>query len=80
MASFWVFTTWAATSSENTHHIDPVVEDEEIIGGIGGTGLRDMERPEMLERPEFDTDDILDGSSSLEDVSDVIDDNEITNP
>ena len=36
---------------------------EDITGGIGGTGIRDMERPELLERPE-----IFESHESLEDV------------
>ena len=36
---------------------------EEIIGGIGGTGIRDMERPDMLERPE-----LLESREAIEDL------------
>ncbi len=46
--------------------------DEEIIGGIGGTGIRDMERPERLERP-----DLLEDRDILEDI---LGDVEATNP
>ena len=42
---------------------------EEIIGGIGGTGIRDMERPELLERPE-----LRESREALEDAIDAADD------
>ncbi len=29
-----------------------IIPNEETIGGIGGTGIRSMNRPEILERPE----------------------------
>ena len=40
-------------------------EEDGIIGGIGGTGVRDMERPEFLERPE-----LLDSREALDDLLD----------
>ncbi len=46
-------------------------EEGGIIGGIGGTGMRDMERPEMLERPE-----LLDSREALDDLIEAGDINE----
>jgi hypothetical protein len=58
---------WAGNDHSDRHEVNKHVEDQDLIGGIGGTGLHDMERPELLERPEIDLDSVLD---SIED-SDV---------
>lgn len=56
-----------AAQEDITGGIGGTGQQEEIIGGIGGTGIRDMERPELLERPE-----ILD-RDSLDEVLDAAD-------
>ena len=46
-------------------------QEEDIIGGIGGTGIRSMDRPEILERPEqFERPERLESREALEDVID----------
>ncbi|MFT5592240.1 MAG: hypothetical protein ACI8SR_000599 [Oceanicoccus sp.] len=50
---------WADNNTQSKNELNKQVEDDEIIGGIGGTGLHDMERPELLERPEIDIDSVL---------------------
>ena len=49
-----------AAQEDITGGIGGTGEQEEIIGGIGGTGIRDMERPELLERPDILDRDSLD--------------------
>ena len=51
----WVY---AESDSSTVQSVDQAAEEEELIGGIGGTGLMDMERPELLERPEIELDDL----------------------
>jgi hypothetical protein len=53
---------------------DDTLTEEETIGGIGGTGIRLMNRPEIIERPELlerpeldDVRDLMDESLDLED-------------
>ena len=53
---------WAENDTRTQNDISAQAEDEEIIGGIGGTGLHDMERPEMLERPEIEIDSVLESA------------------
>ena len=57
---------WADNDRQDNHNKDQHIEDEEIIGGIGGTGIHDMERPELLERPDIDLDIILDNDASMD--------------
>ena len=43
--------------------------EEDIIGGIGGTGIRSMNRPEILERPEqLERPELLESREALEDI------------
>lgn len=60
--------------SAQQEHKDNSLTEEETIGGIGGTGIRLMNRPEMIERPELlerpeldDVRDLMDESLDLED-------------
>lgn len=78
----WSVSVWGQQVVETPIQVDSTAEEEEIIGGIGGTGLRDMERPELLERPDFELDDLIDidRDSSLEDASDALEDVEATTP
>ena len=62
VALFFSFSVWADNDRSDGHEINKHVEDEELIGGIGGTGLHDMERPELLERPEIDLDSVLESA------------------
>lgn len=77
--------SWSNADSINSHaQNQDALEDEEIIGGIGGTGLRDMERPELLERPELELD-VFDNEVSSPDIDmdapiEVIDDTDTMNP
>ena len=59
-----IFSTYVLADSDHqrSNGTNQQTEDEEIIGGIGGTGLHDMERPELLERPELDIDSVLDSA------------------
>ena len=44
-------------------------QEEDIIGGIGGTGIREMSRPEILERPEqLERPELLESREALEDI------------
>jgi len=52
--------SFSETGEDRPNQVESVTEDEEIIGGIGGTGLMDLERPELLERPDIDIDDLRD--------------------
>ena len=55
-------------------------EQEEIIGGIGGTGIRDMERPELLERPEIlDRDSLDEAIDAASDGIDIMDQDQLPN-
>jgi hypothetical protein len=46
-------------------------QEEDIIGGIGGTGIREMSRPEILERPEqLERPELLESREALEDLLD----------
>lgn len=58
--------SFAETDAKLPNQIEQKAEEEEIIGGIGGTGLMDMERPELLERPELELDDLIDTGSDAE--------------
>lgn len=40
-------------ATQHDAHSDEVLSEEETIGGIGGTGIRSMSRPEIFERPEL---------------------------
>jgi len=40
-------------ASQHDAQADEILPEEETIGGIGGTGIRSMNRPEILERPEL---------------------------
>lgn len=68
---------WAQqdSASENI----PELEDD-TIGGIGGTGIRSMSRPEILERPEqlerpvhFERPEISESRDALEDLGTAAD-------
>jgi len=51
------------TPSENSPDFE-----EDIIGGIGGTGVRSMNRPEILERPEqLERPELLESREAMED-------------
>jgi len=41
-----------AFAEQLTDQTGEITPDEETIGGIGGTGIRSMSRPEILDRPE----------------------------
>ena len=46
--------------------------DDDTIGGIGGTGIRSMNRPEILERPErIERPEILESRDAMEDILEV---------
>lgn len=46
-------------------------QEEDVIGGIGGTGIREMSRPEILERPErLERPELLESRDALEDIID----------
>lgn len=71
-----IFSTyvWADSDHQRNNEINKQIEDEEIIGGIGGTGLHDMERPELLERPELDIDSVLESAIDTDvDMSSEVD-------
>jgi len=40
-------------ASQHDAQSDEILPEEETIGGIGGTGIRSMNRPEIFERPEL---------------------------
>jgi len=61
---------WAETPEKPYQEVNQQIEEEELIGGIGGTGLYDMERPDMIEIPELDTD-VFDRDESLSGSDDV---------
>lgn len=66
--SFIVINTqlWAQQDSASVNI--PELE-EDIIGGIGGTGIRSMNRPEILERPEqLERPELLESREALEDL------------
>jgi hypothetical protein len=57
--------SFAQQTDDQTREINP---EEETIGGIGGTGIRSMSRPELLERPErIERPEILESREALED-------------
>lgn len=65
---------WADSDHQRSNEVNKQIEDEEIIGGIGGTGLQDMERPELLERPELDIDSVLESTIDTDvDMSSEVD-------
>lgn len=77
--------SWSNADSVNSPaQSQDALEDEDIIGGIGGTGLRDMERPELLERPELELDGFDNGAMSpdfeMDAPTETIDDMETTAP
>lgn len=57
---------WAQQSNAQGNISDP---EEDIIGGIGGTGIRSMNRPDILERPEqLERPELLESREALEDI------------
>ncbi len=51
---------------------DELIPEEETIGGIGGTGIRSMNRPEILDRPErIERPEILESRDAFEDSLEV---------
>jgi len=69
--------SFSETGEDRPNQVESVTEDEEIIGGIGGTGLMDLERPELLERPDIDLDDLRDaGLDEALSPGDIINDSE----
>lgn len=58
-------------AQQDTKPNEPLLE-EEIIGGIGGTGIRSLSRPEMLERPErIERPELLESREIMEDSLDL---------
>ncbi len=48
---------------------DISAQEEDIIGGIGGTGIRSMSRPEILERPEqLERPELLESREAMDDL------------
>lgn len=69
--------SFSDTGKELPNQVESIAEEEETIGGIGGTGLMDLDRPELLERPDIDLDDLRD--SGLDEVlspGDIINDSD----
>jgi len=57
---------WAQLNSASEHKVNP---EEDIIGGIGGTGIRSMNRPDILERPDqLERPELLESREALEDL------------
>ena len=69
-----------AAQEDITGGIGGTGEQEEIIGGIGGTGIRDMERPELLERPEIlDRDDLDEALDATDSAIDMLEQDGLPN-
>lgn len=69
-----------AAQEDITGGIGGTGEQEEIIGGIGGTGIRDMERPELLERPDIlDRDSLDEALDAAGDGIDLMEQDELPN-
>lgn len=59
----------AQQTDDHTRELSP---EEETIGGIGGTGIRSMSRPELLDRPErIERPEILESREALEDSLEI---------
>lgn len=57
-----------STSAQQGDNLDGALSEEETIGGIGGTGIRSMNRPDIFERPEhLERPEILESREALDD-------------
>lgn len=58
--------------AQQDDNLTEMIPEEETIGGIGGTGIHSMSRPEILERPErIERPDLLESRDALEDILEV---------
>lgn len=61
-----------STIAQQGDILDGALSEEETIGGIGGTGIRSMNRPDILERPEhLERPEILESREALDDSFDL---------
>lgn len=61
-----------STTAQQGDNLDEALSEEETMGGIGGTGIRSMNRPDILERPEhIERPEILDSREALDDSVDL---------
>ena len=66
--SLFVGTSSLSLAQQTDDHSGKLSPEEETIGGIGGTGIRSMSRPELLDRPErIERPEILESREALED-------------
>lgn len=60
-----------AMASQHSDELDSLPE-EDTLGGIGGTGIRSMNRPELIERPEYlERPEILESRDAIDDSLDL---------
>ncbi len=81
ISAIFAITCKVSIAAQHGEHLDDTLSDEDTIGGIGGTGIRSMNRPEILERPDYlERPEILESREALDeslDLDNALDDGDV---